>query len=71
MDVINICLESSRSFHACFEPLIINVSIWAPFFLVTPQLYLEREGRESASQWQNPEEPQLWRFTHLWERSEI
>lgn len=51
MDVINICSESSRSFRASFEPLIINVSIWAPFFLVTSQLHLEREGRESASQW--------------------
>jgi len=71
MDVINICSESSRSFRACFEPLIVNVSIWAPFFLVTPQLYLGSEASESASQWPNPQEPQLRRFTHLWERTEI
>lgn len=50
MDVINTCLESNQPFRACSEPLIINVSIWAPFFLVMSQLYGEREGRKSASQ---------------------
>lgn len=70
MDAINICLESSRSFRACFQPLIINASIWAPFLLVTPQLYLEAEGSKPASQRPDAEEAWPRRFPHLWERSE-
>lgn len=71
MDVINTCLESNQPFHACSEPLIINVSIWAPFFLVTSQLYGEKGGRKSTLQQPNGEGLLLLSSAHLWDRSDI